>query len=1471
MPCLRKGLDGIFRPLLICLIFFLGFSVWGPVVMAQDSDPVKKITIAVGQDYAPFYFKDQKGVADGWLVDIWRLWAKKTGIRVAFVPVPFGETLKLTREGKVDVQGGCFYSKKRAAYLDYVAPLAKCDTNFFFHKNIYGIETLKDLLSYRIGVIKGDFAVGYLNKHLPGASLVQYATNDALFEALQKDQLRVFVMDTPIGLFLLDKWKLRSSFNYYPGRPVYSNAYRAAVRKGNTVLASVVQKGLGKITPEEKAAMERRWVGATRTRAEGVLTIACDRFFPPFTMLTPSGRASGILIDLWRLWSRKNIRKIEFIFGDWEDSLRMVKEGTADIHSGLYKTKGREKVFSFSAPIFAAQNHLAFRKRDKGLTLEDLEDEKVGVIAGSGQETELRENYPKILIAEYSGYRDLIYALRDGEILAAYDVGVSLQRVIEELGLQGEIEVSKRATPFRDLCAGVLKKNAATLRAINHGFSEITDREMKDIEARWVSNPDLRLFSGKARALMLTPEEKAWLKAHPQIRLGIDPGFMPFEAFSSEDVYEGISSSYVSIINEKLGVNMAPVTGLNWQQVMDAAETHEVDVLPCVAMTKKRSEFLQFTRSYLDFEVVAAARKDAPLIAGLDGLKGSRVAVVEGYYVQELLGKDYPEIRLVPVGNIEKGLEAVQNGDAAAYVDNSASIIYNIRKLGLTDLKIVATTPYRPGLRFGVRKDWPQLATILEKALQSISEEERNKIANRWVNVIFARHTDWALLIKIGIAAVVVLGLILSVILLWNRRLSREVGERKRAEERFEAIAGTTPGAIIQLRFNDEGIPECLYLSAKAEDFFRMPPEQVIKEKERLRWHPEDRQRIHEEIATLTAAGEDLNLVGRIQPEGEETLWVRINASPSGSSEGNPIYSGFILDITERKLAEQEYLRSERKIKAMSQAAEDAMVMIDGEGKVLFWNPAAERLFGYNQEEAMGMDFHQMATPQVYHDKIYKGLKHFAHTGEGPVLGTTTEITARNREGHEFPVEVTLSSFQVDEEWFAVGTVRDITERKEAEEALRKSEKRLNTILETANDGFFAVNNNQEVIEANPAMCKILGRELEDVTGKTTFDFVDEEHKTILLEQIERRKRGEKGSYEIALSRPDGNHVFCLFNVSPYFDENNEKLGAFAMVTDISERKRAEDRLKFTQTTVDKAALTIFWVDPQTGMFIYANDAACNSLGYTREELLNMHVPQIDLEFNEEKFAGLMGMLKTRSHVETEGIHLTKDGRNLNVFLSIVLTQLEDRQIIAVFARDETEKKQAEKALKESEQRVQTILNAINTGVIIIDPENRTIVDVNPVAAQMIGLPGKEIMGRTCHRFICPKEMNDCPVLDGDQAIENAEKVLITAEGREIPILKTVTRVNLGGKIHLMENFIDISELKEVEEAMRQGQKELKDRLEELEQFNRLVVGREIKMIALKEEVNGLLEKLGQEEKYEIVNDDTIGTQRLEVTHERKN
>jgi PAS domain S-box-containing protein len=137
--------------------------------------------------------------------------------------------------------------------------------------------------------------------------------------------------------------------------------------------------------------------------------------------------------------------------------------------------------------------------------------------------------------------------------------------------------------------------------------------------------------------------------------------------------------------------------------------------------------------------------------------------------------------------------------------------------------------------------------------------------------------------------------------------------------------------------------------------------------------------------------------------------------------------------------------------------------------------------------------------------------------------------------------------------------------------------------------------------------------------------------------------------------------------------------------------------------------------------------------------------------------------------------------------------------------------------LRISEDRLRRILDSVQTGVVVIDPEAHTIVDVNPVAAKMIGADKEQIVNRICHKFICPAEQGACPITDLDQSVDKSERELLTADGTAVPILKTVVPVLLGGREHLLESFLDITELKQAEDALRASEEEYRSLVESTE------------------------------------------------------
>jgi diguanylate cyclase (GGDEF)-like protein/PAS domain S-box-containing protein len=142
-------------------------------------------------------------------------------------------------------------------------------------------------------------------------------------------------------------------------------------------------------------------------------------------------------------------------------------------------------------------------------------------------------------------------------------------------------------------------------------------------------------------------------------------------------------------------------------------------------------------------------------------------------------------------------------------------------------------------------------------------------------------------------------------------------------------------------------------------------------------------------------------------------------------------------------------------------------------------------------------------------------------------------------------------------------------------------------------------------------------------------------------------------------------------------------------------------------------------------------------------------------------------------------------------------------QIFAARATAEMERKHAEEALKETKGRLKTIVDSVQTGIILIDAEKRAIVDANDIAVTMIGHAKQKMIGATCHNFICPQQCGRCPVIDRGQAIENRESVLLTAGGAKLPVIKNVATVMLNGRRHLLESFVDISDRKRAENEIQ--------------------------------------------------------------------
>lgn len=142
---------------------------------------------------------------------------------------------------------------------------------------------------------------------------------------------------------------------------------------------------------------------------------------------------------------------------------------------------------------------------------------------------------------------------------------------------------------------------------------------------------------------------------------------------------------------------------------------------------------------------------------------------------------------------------------------------------------------------------------------------------------------------------------------------------------------------------------------------------------------------------------------------------------------------GIITDITEKKESEEALRVSQEKFKKISSQANDAIIQMASDGRIIFWNRAAEKIFGYTWEEVKGKDLHRLIAPDKYRKEFEKRYPLFKESGNGAAVNTTLELTALRKDGREFEIELSLSSYQEHGKWHAVGIVRDISDRKQIE------------------------------------------------------------------------------------------------------------------------------------------------------------------------------------------------------------------------------------------------------------------------------------------------------------------------------------------------------------------------------------------------------------------------------------------------------
>ena len=413
-----------------------------------------------------------------------------------------------------------------------------------------------------------------------------------------------------------------------------------------------------------------------------------------------------------------------------------------------------------------------------------------------------------------------------------------------------------------------------------------------------------------APGLALSAAESAWLAAHPVIRLGVDASYAPYSFVDDQGNLQGIVRDFLSHIEKALGIRFEITADLDWPQLMEAVKSRRIDAVATAVHLPERDTFLAFTDVYLPTPLVVMTRDDWPQLRSLGELADLRLALVTGYSsTQEVVAMN-PDLRPIHVPRPLDGLRAVASGAADAYVGVLGVNTYLASRHGMTNLKVNAAFDMSDnGQRFGIRKDWAELARLIDRTLGTLTAARRAEIWQDWLPVDageITRLSQPTPIIRafpwlIGLLGAVFLGYLL--VLLWNRQLRRELARRHEELEQAQAIAHLGDWSMDPASGRIQWSAELFRLAGRAPSDLDWPT---------LRgWIAPEARLAHDDYLQRLAAlppGRSLPpLISHLLRPNGQSCWLEISCAAEFDRQGKVRrLFGTALDITERMLAEIE-------------------------------------------------------------------------------------------------------------------------------------------------------------------------------------------------------------------------------------------------------------------------------------------------------------------------------------------------------------------------------------------------------------------------------------------------------------------------------------------------------------------------------------------------------------------------------------
>ncbi|MBF0448397.1 MAG: transporter substrate-binding domain-containing protein [Magnetococcales bacterium] len=663
---------------------------------------------------------------------------------------------------------------------------------------------------------------------------------------------------------------------------------------------------------------EQAWL-----QANPVIKIGINNSWPPMDYVGVDGQPHGIGVDFIHALNQRLGGALQIVPGSWKQIYADVQAGRLDALMDITPREDRKPLFNFTHPYIAVPHSIFAHQNDpQAGTMQGLAKGSVAVEKGFFIVSVLKNEYPTIQVQEYATTLEALQAVSKGEADAYIGNRAVAIHTMREALIDDLTEFSSFQQTASINAIGVRKDWPILTDILEKALGHINPQERKTILENWTEQK-----SDQSTKLLLTQEERAWLKDHPVIRVASDPAFAPIEFRDENGHFQGISWDYLKTLSTILGVTFKAKQDKSWPELVQDMKNRRVDLFSAAVPTAERKKMALFTAPFLSLPTVIYTQKGEPYLGDLSNLNGKNVAVVKGFWLEELLNKRHPELIQIPAANAREALFKVSHGEVYAYVDILLTASHYIQEEGLANLQVSGHTPYRMNLAMGVRSDWPQLVQLLNKAINQMDKQERLAKIGKWSALTIKKDADRRLFWQ----TLAIAGAVLLVFLFWIWSLQRQINEREKAENEMRKLliaVEQSPSAV--LITDTQATIE--YINPAFTKITGYKLSDVLGKNPNLLQSGQTPQHVYQELWATLRKGKEWSgeLLNRKQ---DGTLfWESVTIAPIINQEG--IITHYIAakeDVTQRKLVETALAQAKEHAEAASRAKSDFLANMSHE------------------------------------------------------------------------------------------------------------------------------------------------------------------------------------------------------------------------------------------------------------------------------------------------------------------------------------------------------------------------------------------------------------------------------------------------------------------------------------------------------------------------------------------------------------